>query len=120
VDDSKPLQGEGGVGGAAAGGDGSESSGSLQDTAGDIDVGGIGAAAAAEAIHPSAGCKAPAGSAAAAAAAALPVEIASLSAWRHVSPVDRTVQVLGITNCPRLRMLRDVTFGDGSLARTDK
>jgi hypothetical protein len=46
----------------------------------------------------------------------LPGAIASLSRWRSVAPVHRTAQILGVANCPRLRMLRDVTIGDGSLA----
>ena len=46
----------------------------------------------------------------------LPGAIASVSLWRSVAPVHRTAQILGVANCPRLRMLRDVTIGDGSLA----
>ena len=36
----------------------------------------------------------------------LPGAIASLSRWRSVAPVHRTAQILGVANCPRLRMLR--------------
>ena len=46
----------------------------------------------------------------------LPGAIASLSRWRAVAPVHRTAQLLGVANCPRLRILRDVIVGDGSLA----
>ena len=46
----------------------------------------------------------------------LPGAIASLSRWRAVAPAHRTAQLLGVANCPRLRILRDVIVGDGSLA----
>ena len=46
----------------------------------------------------------------------MPGAIASLSRWRAVAPVHRTAQLLGVANCPRLRVLRDVIVGDGCLA----
>ena len=46
----------------------------------------------------------------------LPGAIASLSRWRAVAPAHRTAQLLGVANCPRLRVLRDVLVGDGCLA----
>ena len=40
----------------------------------------------------------------------------SLASWKAAAPASRAAQIMGVTNCPRLRMLRDVTVGDGSLA----
>ena len=46
----------------------------------------------------------------------LPVlPVVSLSAWRASSPASRSADILGVTNCPRLRVLRDALLGDGAL-----
>ena len=48
--------------------------------------------------------------------ALLPVlPVVSLSAWRASSPASRSADILGVTNCPRLRVLRDALLGDGAL-----
>ena len=44
-----------------------------------------------------------------------PIRVVSLSAWRASSPASRSADILGVTNCPRLRVLRDALLGDGAL-----
>ena len=48
--------------------------------------------------------------------AAVSTRVTSLSAWRQLSPATHSGHLLGLTNCPRLRMIHDVVIGDGAFA----
>ena len=46
----------------------------------------------------------------------LPSSLASFRAWRLADRGSRTASVVGLANCPRFRLMRDLALGDGSFA----